>query len=180
MKALQKIEETLKLSKFNDLEYVKKISKKTKLKPEYVSLIGIVLIAFFFLFTCCGQKLLLIFTSFLYPVYKSFKALETKLDHENKRWLTYWTVFGFIFAFRSITDFILGYFPFYNIFLTAFLFFVYCPLTNGYVYIYDYVFKPCLQSYEKNINGYLQMAQDEINDKLKRAKKTVAEGIIDQ
>ena len=135
-------------------------------------------LVFFLILTSFGQRLIMVLLTFLYPTYKSFKALQTEEDHGIKRWLTYWTVFAFVFAFKGITDFILGHFPFYNLCLTTLLFLIYCPLTNWYIYIYDYVCKPLLKNYENSIQQYLDLAQSELKDKVHRTKKVIAEKII--
>lgn len=178
MKLVEQIESVLELENYNENKLITTISKKLKIKPQHISLVLISLLIFFLMLTSVGQRIVLVILTFLYPAYKSFKALKTEEDHDNKRWLTYWSVFGFIFAFRGITDFILGYFPLYNLFLTSLLFLVYCPLTNWYIYIYDYCFKPLLKTYENSIQKYLDMANDELKDKVLRTKKVIAEKIV--
>ena len=116
------------------------------------------------LFTSCGQRLLLLVVSFMYPVYQSFLALQSKPDHDNKRWLTYWAVFGFIFAFSAVTEFVLDYLPLGKVLLAIFFFLLYCPLTNGYEYVYELVIKKVLQTYQDSIDKHLSMASAQIKD----------------
>ena len=81
-------------------------------------------------------------------MYKSFKALETSEDHDNKRWLIYWTVFGFVFAFRDLTDLVLGLLPLSGLIQSLLFFLMYCPLTNGYEHVYNLAIRPLLKTYE--------------------------------
>jgi receptor expression-enhancing protein 5/6 len=42
-----------------------------------------------------GSFLLSGLIGFMYPAYKSFKALESNSLDDDKFWLTYWTVYSF-------------------------------------------------------------------------------------
>jgi hypothetical protein len=50
---------------------------------------------------------------FLYPAYKSFKALQTRTEVDDQQWLTYWTVFGFLYMVEYFIKPVLYYIPFY-------------------------------------------------------------------
>ena len=95
-------------------------------------------------------------------MYKSFKALETIEDHDNRRWLIYWTVFGFVFAFKGITDYILNFLPLKMCIQSALFFILYCPLTNGYEHVYNLIIRPLLKTYETKIDKYIQLTVDEL------------------
>ena len=170
--------EKLKLSDYTNNKVVQLVSKKTKLKPEMVVFVSLILSALFLILTNTGQNFLLILISFMYPAYKSFKALESKDHADNERWLIYWTVFGLIFAFKNLFMSILCLFPGSNLILTLVLFTIYCPLTNGYKYFYDMVARPLLKYYQNNIEKYLNMASDELKDKANRIKKTVKDELV--
>ena len=152
---LNQVEETLQLSNYNDNKLVSQVSKATGVKPEHVTFSALTTFLLLSIFTGYGQRAILLTLSFLYPAYKSFKALETAEDHDDKRWLTYWVVFGFVFAFNDVTNYILSYLPFGNFLLSLAMLFVYCPLTNGYVHLYNMVFRPVLKTYEHKIDKYL-------------------------
>lgn len=41
----------------------------------------------------------------MYPVYKSFKAIETKKESDDDtQWLTYWTIYGALSLVEGTTD----------------------------------------------------------------------------
>ena len=98
MNYVDDIAKSLELEQFNESPLVKKISQVTKQKGERVTLILSAFMVLFLLVTNCGRYLLLLFFGFFYPVYKSYQALETSEDSDDKRWLTYWVVFGFFMA----------------------------------------------------------------------------------
>ena len=167
--------ETLDLPRFNSVPLIKNLSTRTKQKPEHVSLLLLTTLVLFFVFTSIGHSILMIVVNFLYPVYKSFKALESRDQSDNKRWLIYWTVFGCVFAFKNFFSFFFSMLPGSTLILTVVLFIVYCPLTNGYEYIYTHALRPLLKTYQDNIDKYLEMAREEVKDKLKRGAQTVTD-----
>ena len=175
MNYISQIEEKLDLARFNNVKVVQTISTKTKMRPEHVSLIALSLLLVFFFLTGLGHKILLVLLSFLYPAYKSFVALETEDREDDKRWLVYWIVFGFVFAFKNLFWGLLTLFPGTNLILSLILASVYCPLTNGHIYIYEYAFKPVLKSYQCSIRKYIDMAKEELQDKASRGGKLVNE-----
>ena len=175
MNYIAQIEEKLDLARFNNVKVVQTLSTKTKMRPEHVSLAALSLLLVLFFLTGLGHKILLILLSFLYPAYKSFVALESEDKSDDKRWLVYWIVFGFVFAFKNLFWGILSLFPGTNLILSIALSAIYCPLTNGYVYVYEYAFRPVLKAYQTSIRKYIDMAKEEIQDKATRGGKLVNE-----
>lgn len=175
MEYLATIEQRLDISRFNTIPFIQTLSVKSKQRPEHITLALIAIAVLFLTITGFGQKILLILFAFLYPAYKSFTALESEDKSDDKRWLIYWVVFGFVFAFKNLLWCVLSYIPFANLLLTAGLFAIYSPLTQGYIYVYEYAFKPFLQAYQTSIRKYIDMASDEIADKANRGGKVVRE-----
>ena len=175
MNYLSIVEEKLNLSRFSNVPLVQTLAAKSKQRPEHITLAIAALTVVIFLLTGFGHKILLILAGFLYPAYKSFAALESEEKGDEKRWLTYWIVFGFVFAFKNLLGCVLCFIPFVNLFLTAGLIAVYSPLTNGYLYVYEYAFKPFLKAHQTSIRKYIDMASDEIADKVNRGGKLAKE-----
>lgn len=50
---------------------------------------------------------------FIYPVYASIKAIETKTKEDDAQWLTYWLVFGLFKVIEGPADFLISSIPFY-------------------------------------------------------------------
>ena len=107
------------------------------------------------LITNTGRYFLLLFFGFFYPVYKSYQALETPDINDDKRWLTYWIVFGFFMAIVDYLQVFLDYLPLPKVLISAVFLFIYCPLTNGYEYIYNFVIKKLLKTYEQYVDKYV-------------------------
>lgn len=104
---LDTIIKRLDLERFNQNKVVSKISNLTRLRAEYVTLILLVLGIIFFMATSWGHLILISFFTYIYPAYKSFRALQTEDHADNKRWMIYWTVYGMIYSFEVMISSIL-------------------------------------------------------------------------
>lgn len=52
--------------------------------------------------------------------------------------------------------------------MSLFFFILYCPLTNGYEYIYNFIIKKMLKTYDVHFDRYIEIAKDELKDKAER------------
>jgi len=68
-------------------------------------------------------------------------------------------------AFSDLFGYLLNYLPMPRILISLFFFVLYCPLTNGYEYIYNFVIKKILKSYDVHVDKYIQIAKDEIQNR---------------
>ena len=59
--------------------------------------------------------------------YASFKAIETVDKADDKQWLTYWTVIGFLQMAEYFSDVLLYWFPFYYLFKTLIVLYLALP-----------------------------------------------------
>lgn len=82
-------------------------------------------------------------------------------------------------ASKEYFYYILDYLPLPQVLLSGLLFLIYCPLTNGYEYIYNICIKKLLKTYEESIDKYLKMAKDEISDKGKRVKNEAVDTVVE-
>merc|ERR1719510_840429 len=73
---------------------------------------GLFLVSFIWLF--CGVRALATCVGFLYPMWATFHALGTPGGEDDKEWLTYWLVYGFVNFVEQITDVFLFWIPFYE------------------------------------------------------------------
>ena len=88
--------EKLGLEKYENNKLVSWISQRIKVDGKYISLVLLILLGIFFLATPFGHTILISVFTFLYPSYKSFKALQTNSQHDDKKWLIYWIVYSFM------------------------------------------------------------------------------------
>ncbi|KAF9436201.1 ER membrane protein DP1/Yop1 [Entomortierella beljakovae] len=111
--------------------------------------------AFFFLmiFFNFAGKLLSNLLGWVYPAYRSFKALETPEKDDDRQWLTYWTVYGFVSILESFTDILLYWFPFYFFLKTVFLLWLMLPTFNGAATVYARALRPFLVKHKSEIDS---------------------------
>lgn len=62
-----------------------------------------------------------------FVAYASFKAIESPGKEDDKQWLTYWTVIGFVQMIEYFSDILLYWFPFYYLFKTLFVLYLALP-----------------------------------------------------
>ena len=82
--------------------------------------------------------------AFFYPGYKSFKAIQASNPEEDKKWLTYWIVFGFWHSVDDIFDMLLYFIPFLQLVKFLILVSLYAPGFNTSVIVFDKVIDPTM------------------------------------
>lgn len=93
---------------------------------------------------------------FVYPVYASYKAIASDDKADDKQWLTYWVVFGFLKVIEEIF-FLNHIIPFYSMIKLVFLW--YCAFKNGAYTVYKNVIEPAIKPYEARIDENLSKLQ---------------------
>lgn len=102
----------------------------------------------------CGNLLVSI-VGFLYPAYRSFKALESDDKDDDTQWLTYWVVYAFFTVFDEMTSWILNLMPFYFMIKLVLMIWMFWPTTNGALTIYNSVLAPFLRKYQAKIDKHV-------------------------
>lgn len=111
-------------------ELVEKVRQATNLRRAHIGLGGIVLVILFIFFGF-GAAFLTNLIALSFPVWASFKAIESVNAEDDKQWLMYWIIFGFVTLLESFVEFIVRYVPFYYSLKGAF--FIYLQLPQFYV-----------------------------------------------
>ena len=89
-----------------------------------------------------GADLITDLIGMFYPMYMSFKALETKEGEDDKLWLTYWVVYAIYKVVDEWAEILFFWVPFYYPIKLAFLVFLFAPQTKGAVKLYDGFVRP--------------------------------------
>ena len=84
-----------------------------------------------------------------YPAFMSFLALESDSENDDRQWLTYWVVFGFLNILDQYVGFILHFIPFYYVLKLAFLVFLFHPKTKGATWVYDSYLRQAVMPLDK-------------------------------
>jgi len=100
----------IKYDKFKkDLDknaYLSKIEKITKIPKEY-AVIGSILVVCILLFFRIGAGLICNLAGFIYPTYRSFKAIESTSSSDDTQWLVYWVFYAAFSIIDTFIDFLL-------------------------------------------------------------------------
>ena len=108
---------------------------------------------------------------FVYPMYASFKAIETHDKKDDTKWLTYWVIFSFFSTLDYFSKIILHYVPFYYLFKLGFLFYLVLPQFNGAELIYERFVK----DFFKGAQGPVKAASEKAKEMYSGARKEVDE-----
>lgn len=126
--------------------------------PKAKSYVTLALVALYFLliiFNVAGS-LLTNLLGFLYPAYKSFKAIESKHKDDDTQWLTYWTVFGFFNVLEFFSDTLLYWLPFYYLIKAVVIVVLILPQFGfGAVKLYQLILRPILLENMNKIDKFL-------------------------
>lgn len=153
-------------------QYLAQAEAKTGVNRVHIVLAGGVLLTLI-VALCFGGEFLMALISFVYPAYKSIKAIETDDKDDDTQWLMYWVVYSYVTFCEFFIDMILWWFPFY--FTTKFLLFLWCmaPIKqNGSVVLYQNIVKPFFDKYEKEIDNYgdqLQSGVQQFSSEMSKA-----------
>jgi len=103
---------------------------------------------------------------FVYPAYKSFKAIESPEPEDDTQWLTYWTVYAFFAFFESLADVVIFWLPLYY---EAKLLFVIYLQVGGASTLYKAYVAPFFKQHQAKIDSTLNSGINEITNDVNAA-----------
>lgn len=128
---------------------------KTGIKRLYLFMILVVMLGLYMVFGYAAQLLCNII-GFLYPAYRSIKALESPNKDDDTKWLTYWVVFALFSIIEYFSDILLYWFPFYWLFKCIFHVWCFVPIeNNGSAVIYNRVIRPNFLKHQEKVDNVL-------------------------
>ncbi|AEO59122.1 hypothetical protein MYCTH_2307115 [Thermothelomyces thermophilus ATCC 42464] len=107
-------------------------------------------------------KLLSSITSFLFPLFASYKALKTSDPAQLTPWLMYWVVLACALLVESWIEWFLVWIPFYAYIRLLFLLYLVLPQTQGARLFYEEYLHPCLEENETAIEELITSAHDRL------------------
>ncbi|KAK3332222.1 HVA22 family TB2/DP1 protein [Cercophora scortea] len=107
-------------------------------------------------------KLLSSIASFLFPLFASYKALQTSDPAQLTPWLMYWVVLACALLVESWTEWILVWIPFYAYIRLLFLLYLVLPQTQGARIIYQTHLHPWLEENEGAIEDFIASAHERL------------------
>ncbi|KAI8337735.1 TB2/DP1, HVA22 family-domain-containing protein [Chlamydoabsidia padenii] len=150
----------VELSQF---KYANEAERLTGVNKSYLAA-GVAGVVFIMIFFNLAGQLLTNTISWIYPAYASFKAIETPSTADDKQWLTYWTVIGFVQMVEYFSDILLFWFPFYYLFKTLLVLYLTLPQFRGAELLYARVLRPQLLKFQGNIDQQAHDIRDKVED----------------
>ncbi|XP_014668186.1 PREDICTED: receptor expression-enhancing protein 5-like isoform X1 [Priapulus caudatus] len=99
---------------------LEKVEKKTGVDRLYIFSGGAGVFSIYMVLGYWAQ-LVCNFIGFVYPSYRSVKAIESSDKDDDTKWLTYWVVFAYFSVIEFFVDIVLSWFPVYWLVKVAFL-----------------------------------------------------------
>lgn len=157
-------EENNHLTKTLDL-----IEKKTNVKKRYLALSVLVWVSVY-LIVGYAASLLCSFIGFVYPAYKSVKAIESTATGDDTAWLMYWVVYASFSCLEFFSDILLSWVPLYFLIKCIFLLWCMAPISyNGSKVIYNRLIRPWVLKNENKIDevfGYVSNNAEKLANKV--------------
>jgi len=147
------------------------IEQKTNVKKRYLAFSVVIWVVGYLVFGFAAS-LLCSFIGFVYPAYKSVKAIESKATGDDTEWLMYWVVYASFNCLEFFSDIVLSWIPFYFLLKCVFLIWCMAPFSyNGSKMIYYKLIRPWVLKNEDKIDealGYVANNVEKIADKVNR------------
>ncbi|KAH7865701.1 hypothetical protein Vadar_010044 [Vaccinium darrowii] len=96
------------------------------------------------------------------PVYSTFKAIETKDQNEQQRWLLYWAAYGSFSIAEVFTDKLISWFPLYYHMKFAFLVWLQLPSVDGAKQLYVNHLRPFLLKHQARLDQIVELSYGEM------------------
>ena len=138
------------------------IQEKTGIKGIFV-ILGLVFCVIFVYFNIF-DSIITNLVGTLYPAFWTIKSLEQNIIEEQKKWLTYWVVFGFFIIVDMSSPVIMKFIPFYFVLKILFLIWLFMPGSSGCTIVYYLFVKKIFRYYEDRIESYVVGAKGYAND----------------
>jgi len=100
------------------------------------------------------QHIISLVILYLYPSYRSYKALDSKNIVDAQEWLCYWIVAGILTVPLLISNSILNWLPFYYEIKLLFCLWLIFPKTKGHLYLFNKYVIPNMDKFSGRIDTY--------------------------
>jgi len=152
---LEKIPDSVKIhlrnleAQLNQVPQLQMVEEKIKV-PKLFLVLGVGLLFVIFLMCDLGGEILSNLTGLIYPALESFKTVEGGSVEQQRFWFSYWVIFGLLNSIEFIAP--SEVIPFYFVFRTAFLIWLFNPFTMGANLIYQHAIKKLLPKSDREVS----------------------------
>lgn len=142
-------------------EQMKLIERKTGIHGVYV--IICLVISILFVYLNIFDNLITNLVGTVYPAFWTMKSIETQGD-DDKKWLTYWVVFGSFTIVDMFSGFIVKFVPFYFVLKIIFLIWLFMPNSHGATLVYHLLVIRVFKSFENDIDSAADKVKEYTNE----------------
>ena len=122
-----------------------------------------------------GMLVIGITMTVLYPALHSVRAIESPDEQDDKRWLSYWMIFGLLNVLETFFGFIFWIIPYWSWLRLGLFVWLLLPNFDGALWIYMNVFKPFLGAHKDLIQHWISKVQNVATDAAAEAKKQASD-----
>lgn len=156
-------------------DYLNIAEAKTGL-PKRNVVLGALVLTIVWLAVGIGSSLVCSVICFVYPAYKSFKAVESPQGDDDTQWLTYWIVYSTFNILEYFADIIFFWIPMFQLLKCLFLLWCMWPIpNNGASVVYKKILRPFLLKNEEKIDARLEKVTGKVNKYVDDAKREASE-----
>ncbi|XP_063679334.1 receptor expression-enhancing protein 5-like isoform X2 [Bolinopsis microptera] len=143
---------------------------------QKLGLISALVLTIVWLAVGIGSSLVCSVICFVYPAYKSFKAVESPQGDDDTQWLTYWIVYSTFNILEYFADIIFFWIPMFQLLKCLFLLWCMWPIpNNGATVVYKKILRPFLLKNEEKIDARLEKVTGKVNKYVDDAKREASE-----
>ena len=152
--------------------HLTKMEQTIKIPRKFVATFLLILASICAIIGYLNQLTMII--GFLYPAYKSIKAIEDESNTKaDRRWLIYWVVYSSMIIFEFFGDLILFWVPFYYTIKAGILIFCMHPDYEGSQFIYNRVIRPIFLTHETKIDQFVDDVHSKSNKYVENLQKNI-------
>ncbi|KAF9623787.1 hypothetical protein IFM89_005294 [Coptis chinensis] len=96
----------------------------------------------------------------IYPLYASVRAIESNSHAENKKWLTYWVLYGLIMVFEFTYAVLIEWLPLWPVIKLMVTCWLVVPSSDGAVHAYNHFVRPCFSVNTHAFGDWLKTQKD--------------------
>ena len=154
------------------------VAKKADINPGAI-VAGVAAVICFFLVIFQGWNIMVAIAISVYPGICSIRAIETKEGDDDKKWLTYWMVFGLIQFVETFLGFIVYMIPYYEWIRLCLFGYLLIPQLNATETIYSRIIRPFMDKHKDTIKLYVDKFKAEATKSYNMAKEEATSKLQD-
>ena len=150
---------TLGIEEYSKIPFIQKTALRFGVDP--MILLAVLILGFFLiLMVPCLGSLITNSILFIYPAYKTYKAIESEEKEDDKKLMTYWLAFGLIYSLDTVFRYLLSFIPLYHIVRFSILAFLFFNDFTGSLHLYQFFLQPALEKLCSKVDCFIECLKE--------------------